>query len=145
MLAALSDTATAAIIAAVISLLVAIISSWATFKLQREKLRLELRTQFMAEEAIRVLLLQDNWKQRSFSIIKKTIGGFKDDELRQLLVRSGAVRFYSNDASKTEWWGLRERNMDLLIRETGSDLGDEPTSPPQFDPPPPMQGPVPRA
>lgn len=111
--------------AATISLVVALITSIATFlvqerrltreskrqlELQAEKLRTELRTEFMAEEAIKQLLNHPRWeRQRSFAAIKDRIGGFDDDELRKLLVRAGAVKFKRRDDG-AELWGLRERN-----------------------------------
>jgi hypothetical protein len=66
----------------------------------------------MAEEAIRQLLLHDEWRQRSFAAIKNRVGGFSDDDLRQLLVRAGALRFEGSNGD--ELWGLRERNQDRL-------------------------------
>ena len=75
---------------------------------QEQRLRTELRTEFMAEEAIRRLLLHSEWEKRSFEEIKRRVGGFDDDELRKLLVRSGAVRFYGK--KNIEFWGLIERN-----------------------------------
>jgi hypothetical protein len=39
-------------------------------------------------------------------------GGFSDDDLRQLLVRAGALRFEGSNGD--ELWGLRERNQDRL-------------------------------
>ena len=80
----------------------------ADLKQQEERLRAELRTEFMAEEAIRKLLLHERWEKRSFEEIKRRVGGFGDDELRKLLVRAGAVRFYGKD--NVEFWGLIERN-----------------------------------
>jgi len=87
-------------------------------RVQRERLWTELRTAFMAEEAIRELLEEDKFRLRSFETIKRHIGGFQDDELRQLLVRSRAIRFYRKNGDKTdprnELWGLRERTKDKL-------------------------------
>ncbi|MGD6749803.1 hypothetical protein [Streptomyces sp. BH105] len=83
----------------------------ANMELQEQRLRTELRTQFMAEEAIRELLNRAQPK-RSFEVIKDQVGGFNDNELRQLLVRAGAIRFYG--ANRKEWWGLRERNWPEL-------------------------------
>jgi len=48
----------------------------------------------MAEEAVRELLNHPEWWQRSFKAIKDKVGGFEDDELRKLLVRAGAARFW---------------------------------------------------
>ena len=82
----------------------------AELKQQEERLRTELRTEFMAEEAIRKLLLHETWEKRSFEEIKRRVGGFEDEELRKLLVRAGAVRFYGKE--DIEFWGLIERNED---------------------------------
>jgi hypothetical protein len=96
------------VVPAVVALAVALLTSLGTFWLQRERLRTELRTQFMAEAAI-VQLLEDTRWRRSFAAIQHRIDGFGDDELRQLLVRAGAVRF-RNEAGE-ELWGLRRRNI----------------------------------
>ena len=101
-----------AVIAGVVALIVAAVTSAGGFYLQRERLRQELRTQFMAEQAIVALLQHPDWKLRSFRRISRKVSGFGENELRQLLVRSGALRFES--AEGTEFWGLRERNADKL-------------------------------
>jgi hypothetical protein len=101
-----------AVLSAAVALVVAAVTTVGGFRLQRDKLRLELRTQFMAEEAIRQLLLDPRWKLRSFELIRRRVGGFDDDSLRQLLVRAGALRFQAKDGE--ELWGLRERNADHL-------------------------------
>ena len=94
--------------------------------LQKEKLQTDLRTEFMAEEAIKQLL-KVNKPKRSFLAIQRKIGGFTEKELRQLLVRSGAVRFYPHGMRpedtnfevdpKDELWGLRERNIEEVDKE----------------------------
>jgi hypothetical protein len=91
-----------------VPIVVAFITAIAASRLQTNRLRMELRTEFMAEEAIRQLLLHEQWRQRSFDTIQSRIGGFEADALRQLLVRAGAVRFKSREGE--ELWGLRERN-----------------------------------
>ena len=67
----------------------------------------------MAEEAIRALLNHEDWKLRSFEAIKRRVKGFDDKELRQLLVRAGAVAF-ERGADGEEMWGLRDRNLRQL-------------------------------
>lgn len=101
-----------ALVAAIVGLVVSIIGAAATFKVQESRLRTELRTEFMAEAAIRRLLQNEQWKKRSFTAIQRRLGGFADDELRRLLVRAGAIRF--EDGSGDELWGLLERNPDEL-------------------------------
>lgn len=101
-----------AVIAGLVSLAVAAITSGATFYVQREKLRQELRTEFMAEQAIVQLLSHPSWNLRKFETIRRHVGGFEADELRRLLVRAGALRFEGDDGS--EIWGLRARNVRRL-------------------------------
>jgi hypothetical protein len=102
----------AALIAAGTALVVSVVGGLISWKLETGRLREELRTEFMAEETISQLLLHQRWPLRSFERIKHHIGGFTDDELRQLLVRAGAVRFKGDDGE--EMWGLRVRNQDRL-------------------------------
>jgi hypothetical protein len=101
-----------ALIAAAVSLVVSVVGAAATFKAQESRLRTELRTEFMAEAAIRRLLLSEQWEKRSFAAVKKRLGGFTDDELRRLLVRAGAIRF--EDGNGEELWGLLQRNLNDL-------------------------------
>ena len=76
--------------------------------MQETRLRAEFGTQFMAEQAVRALLEYEGFRKRTFAAIKERLGGFHEDELRQLLVRSGAVRFTGQGG--TELWGLASRN-----------------------------------
>ena len=101
-----------ALVAAAVALVVSIVGAAATFKAQEARLRIELRTEFMAEAAIRRLLSSAQWKKRSFTAIKRRLGGFTDDELRRMLVRAGALQFEDGDGE--ELWGLLERNLDDL-------------------------------
>ena len=100
----LTTIITAAITAAITGLV--------TFAIQEGKLKAELRTEFMAEEAAKALLQNDQWQKRSFEEIKKRLGGFADDELRKILVRAGAVRFEGGEGK--ELWGLISRNKNAL-------------------------------
>ena len=101
------------VVSALVALVVALLTTFTTMRSQRDRLRTELRTQFMAEEAIVQLLEHKDWGLRSFEEIKKRIGGFDDDTLRQMLVRAGAVRFYRRHDG-AELWGLRRRNLSDL-------------------------------
>ena len=82
-----------------------------SLQLQQERIRMEMRTVFMAEEAIRDLLMQPEYRHgRTFEKIKRTVGGWDndEDELRRILVRCGAVRFYRGH-DNAELWVLRPR------------------------------------
>jgi hypothetical protein len=91
-----------------------------THQLSEEKLRREYQLEFAAERVARALLEDARWEQRTFETIKRHLGGFADDDLRKLLVRSGAIRFYS--VSSNEIWGLLDRNKEKL----GVDALDNP-------------------
>ncbi|MCG8385932.1 MAG: hypothetical protein MJA30_10350 [Cytophagales bacterium] len=66
----------------------------------------ELKTEHMAERTARYYLSHKGYTDRRFETLKKALGGFEDNELRKILVRSGAVRSYRNNE---EWWTLLER------------------------------------
>jgi hypothetical protein len=66
----------------------------------------------MADNAVTQLLESRKWEKRTFTEIRKRIGGFEDDELRKVLVRCGAIRF--GDEGEAELWGLISRNKSGL-------------------------------
>lgn len=79
-------------------------------EIQRERLRAEFATEKSVEDALRHFLELSDLRYRSFQMIKHYIGGFEPNELRRLLVRTGAVRFIAADGS--ELWALRDRVAD---------------------------------
>ena len=89
-----------------------------------KELLTKLRTEFMAENAIRKLLQCRAWRLRTFDAIKIRLGGFEDNELRKLLVRSGAVSFRRRSDGK-ELWGLISENEILLDGTQGQEVNDE--------------------
>lgn len=105
-----------ALVSALVSILVSLMAGLFSYLVQKIKLDKEFKLEDSAESAIRNLLNHPNWTQRSFSAISEKIGGFEPDELRKLLVRSGAVRFYRNnsDGEKEELWGLTSKNLKKL-------------------------------
>ena|SRR5438105_12066552 len=96
----------------VVSSITAAVAGLITFGVQERQLKATLRTEFMAEQVVKQLLSVDHWRKRSFDEIKKRVGGFDDDELRKILVRSGAVRFRGEEDK--ELWGLIVRNQSDL-------------------------------
>ena len=95
------------------TIVVAAFTGYVTFRVQERRLKQELKTEFMAEEAAKKLLSEDKWGKRSFSEISKRLGGFEENELRKILVRAGAVRF-EKSGNKEELWGLISRNKNDL-------------------------------
>ncbi|PIB35930.1 hypothetical protein BFP72_11260 [Reichenbachiella sp. 5M10] len=83
------------------------------FEHELKKLRMENKTEFMAEETVKHFLNHKTYTDRSFEVIQKHLGGFEEDELRKILVRAGAIREFRKDGS--EWWRLLSR-MDEFIQ-----------------------------
>ena len=100
------------IVSAITAIITAVITGLGTFALQERKLKWELRTEFMAEQAAKALLEHDDWNMRSIEEIKKRLGGFEDNDLRKILVRAGAVKFEGEGGK--ELWGLISKNKDKL-------------------------------
>lgn len=99
-----------------VSLLVSLISGAAAgyfaYLASERRLRKEFQLHDSAARVVHALLSNPKWRLRSFKIIRHHLGGFDDKELRQLLVRTGAIRFKSK--SGEEVWGLIDRNEDRL-------------------------------
>jgi hypothetical protein len=95
----LSPPVQAAIVAAVVALVTSLLTAW----LSHRRLKREYALEFAAERLVMRLLTVQDWEWRSFAAIKQVIGGFEDDELRRLLVRSGAFRGYTK-TGRVEMW-----------------------------------------
>ena len=116
----------AAIIA---SIIVAYVTANYQSRHEHMRVREELKLERSAEAAIVQLLDRQGWELRSFMTIKSHIRGFEDDELRRLLVRSGAIAFQQlpseraledpnrDNPYKLEKWGLLKNNAHRLERK----------------------------
>ena len=61
----------------------------------------------VAKEILSEMLNHKSYVDRSFQALRRPIGGFSDDEVRQMLHEVDARRIERNDGS--EWWYLRSR------------------------------------
>ena len=100
------------------SLAGAMIGTGVTLWLGVRQVRRQYLLEHQSEALVRRLLQHRKWRLRTFSTIRYHVAGFSDDQLRQILIRAGALRF--EDARGIEVWGLLERNEDLLDREVGT-------------------------
>ncbi|MDU8913158.1 hypothetical protein [Aestuariicoccus sp. MJ-SS9] len=90
---------------------VAFVTAQITTRQHLQKLREERKFDYSVGAAIEHLLSNPNYKKRSLKKIKHHSQGFSDDdELRQALVRAGAVSF--GGEGEEEMWGLIKRNME---------------------------------
>jgi len=110
----LGDEVAIALFAGAFSIASAGIAYAAAISSIRREFHLEMR----AESLVRRLLRHRRYRYRTFKTIKYHVGGFEDDELRKILVRAGAIRFY--DGQNKEIWGLLERARWDVFREAGT-------------------------
>ena len=75
-------------------------------------IREENKTVNKAETTAKRLLSHKGYTDRTFKAIKDSLGGFEGDDLRQILVRAGAVRVKRSDGE--ERWCLLEREMERI-------------------------------
>ena len=128
----MSDKIIIAMIAGGVSFLVAIITSFLSIWIYRNQTLTE-------RNAVRIARKIFKYKKgtfRTFDELKRRIGGFEDDELRKILVRAGAIRFYkrlddvflhpvikelskSSESDPTgeavEVWGLLSMNRGIVM------------------------------
>ena len=96
---------------AIFTLIGTIIGGLISYFLQKQRFDQEIKikqeeykTEFIAENTIKHYLSDEDYTARTFSKIEKHLGGFEPNELRKLLVRSGAIRIY--DEYGEEFWKL---------------------------------------
>lgn len=85
-------------------------------RLSEEAFQRQYQLEFAVERVARELLMDEDWRLRSFKVIAHHLSGFGEDELRKILVRAGAIRFDSEAGQ--ELWGLLDRNRDRLGVQT---------------------------
>ncbi|WP_200974850.1 hypothetical protein [Echinicola sp. 20G] len=79
---------------------------------------LRFRSETMAERTVRYYLSHKGYTDRKFTTIKKSIGRYKDDELRRILVRAGAERSYrGEETEENEYWNLLSRKMEKIQKK----------------------------
>jgi len=107
-----------AIVVAAVAGAFSLISAGVAYAAAMKNIRREFHLEMRAEALVRRLLRHRRYRYRTFKTIKYHVGGFEDDELRKILVRAGAIRFY--DGKKNEIWGLLERARWDVFTEEGT-------------------------
>jgi hypothetical protein len=82
-----------------------------------------IKTEHMAETTAKHFLNAEQFTDRSFDLLSKRLGGFDEDDLRRILVRAGAVRYY--DAQNKEYWRLLSREGDAKREAREADVIEE--------------------
>ena len=77
------------------------------FKHNKDMYYLQNQSKEQVKEILLELLNHRTYTDRSFSTIRKRIGGYTDDELKLLLHEVGAKKSISR--TDDEWWYLKDR------------------------------------
>jgi len=86
------------------------------FKHNKDMYFLKNQSKEQVKEIILDLLNHRTHTDRSFSALKKRVGGYSDDELCQMLHEVGAQKSSRQDGSG-EWWYLTERNEERIEKK----------------------------
>ena len=84
----------------------------AQFRHNKEMYYLQNQSKEQVKEILSELLNHKKYTDRTFSLIRKRIGGYTDDELRQLLHEVGAKK---TSNQQNELWYLKERENERTI------------------------------
>ena len=82
------------------------------FRHNREMFLLQNKSEEVVKSILTEMLNHKSYTDRSFEALKKPIGGFSDDEIRQLLHEIDAKRATRSDGK--EWWYLISREDERI-------------------------------
>lgn len=98
----------------------ALLTGWINYGLQKRQFqhnldmfRLENQSKETVKDILSDLLWHKKFIERSLNALKQNIGGYSEDEIRQLLHEVGAVKT-TRKKDGTEWWYLKEREEERL-------------------------------
>lgn len=87
--------------------------------------------QNQSTENVKALLIEilnhESYTDRSFDNIRKKIGGYSDDKVRQLLHEIGAKKV-SRKGTEDEWWYLASREQERIERKQTESFKPSPFS-----------------
>lgn len=84
------------------------------FSFEIKKIREENKTDYMAVDTIKKFLNDEKFNDRKFSTLKKHLRGFEEDELRKLLIRSGAICIEGKENNE-ELWTLLDKKTKAKV------------------------------
>ena len=64
---------------------------------------------------LKEMLSHKSYTDRSFDALKKAVGGYSEDEIRQLLHEISAKKTSRNNGTE-EWWYLAEREQERIAK-----------------------------
>lgn len=85
------------------------------FRHNKEMFRLQNQGTEIVKGFLTEMLSHRSYTDRSFAALKAPIGGYRDDEIRQLLHEVGAKKTTRDDGS--EWWYLLSRQDERIAKK----------------------------
>lgn len=80
------------------------------FRHSRDMFKLQNKSKEAVKDILEEMLNHRTYAERSFQALKKPIGGFSDEEIRQILHELEAKKTIREDGG--EWWYLISRQQD---------------------------------
>jgi hypothetical protein len=90
------------------------------FKHNKEMFLLQNKGTEIIKNFLTEMLSHSSYTDRSFSALKAPIGGYSEDEIRQLLHEVGAKKTSRDDG--TEWWYLLSRQDERKAKRQAQNL-----------------------
>jgi hypothetical protein len=85
------------------------------FAHDREMFTLKNKSADMVKAILAEMLNHRRYVERSFEALKKSVGGYSDEAIRQFLHEIGARRTERDDGAE-EWWYLTSRQQERVVR-----------------------------
>jgi hypothetical protein len=89
------------------------------FRHNKEMFLLQNKSSEIVKGFLIEMLSHKSYTDRSFAALKAPIGGYSDDEIRQLLHEVGARKTNREDGS--EWWYLLSRQEERIAKRQARD------------------------
>lgn len=86
-------------------------------KHNKEMFLLQNRSKEMVKDILNDMLNHKDHIDRSFDALSRRIGGYTDDEIKQLLHEIGAIRVIRSE-DNSEWWYLKEREGERIAKRS---------------------------
>jgi len=95
------------------------------FAHDREMFTLKNKSADMVKAILAEMLNHRRYVERSFEALKKSVGGYSDEAIRQFLHEIGARRTERDDGAE-EWWYLTSRQEERATRIKPGQTGELP-------------------
>jgi hypothetical protein len=108
------------VVGALITGIFSLVSQTRTFAHEKEMHVIKNKGAEAVKAILTEMLNHRSYTDRSFDALKKAVGGYSDDQIRQFLHEVGARRT-TRDEDTEEWWYLASRQEERLAKRRRPD------------------------